>query len=83
METRRTLYIRLKNTLVVEPTDDDMRIYWKILSTREAFNVFKTKGLKTVTMKNQYELDIPIWDPVETSLIGLSLELLHFMKLPY
>lgn len=73
MEVRRTLYLRLKNTLVVEPTQQDMEIYRRIMLAREAFGVFKTKGLKTITIENQYELDMPIWDPNNDSIIGLIL----------
>lgn len=83
MEVRRTLFMRLKNTLVIEPITEDMDIYRRIIFAREAFGVFKTKGLKTITIENQYELDLPVWDTQNDSLIGLILELMNYMKLPY
>lgn len=83
MEVRRTLYMKLKSTLVIIPELEDARIYRRIMFAREAFGVFKTKGLKTITIENQYELDLPLWDTQNDSLIGLVLELMNFMKLPY
>jgi hypothetical protein len=60
-----------------------MLIMKKIRRAREVFGVFKSKGLKTVTLQNQYELDVPIWDCQNESVIGMILELLQYMKTPY
>ena len=52
----------------------------KLQKCKKFFQIFHKKGLKNVSLQNQFELDIPIWDSNNRCLINYILKLLTYMK---
>jgi hypothetical protein len=59
---QRVLIEQLQNVLIIDTVLGDMDLIKELRGIRQAFEIFVLKDLNDVSLRTQYQLNIPIWD---------------------